>query len=285
MCVGTRSCGAIGIFFGFNLHVHVWPVWAICVPPFHTDGLAVLFACRNGAERSSEMINVKLTASVGKMGANKPADVKILQTCLGAIKVKMKPLYKGKVDGKAGKDLIEAICCFQQMEKIKPTGKASPGDQTMSKLKMRTPSSVKLPSDAAMQQAGVAQKVNSAVNATVKEVTSAAPLPPEDAKALAKIIQDAGKLGIALKMKDFRLTEGGRIRIELEQMAVSGVPLDTSTAAKSDLAKKVTAIVQRSSRWIGGSSSNLVFMTLPVDPTLQAGLTPTETGSGSDTGL
>ena len=206
-------------------------------------------------------VQFKLTGSVGKMGANKPADVKIIQACLGGIKVKARPLYKGKSDGKAGKDLIDAICAFQGAEKIRPSGKIMPGDQTTSKLKIRTPSSVQMPREASMSNAAVAARVKSAVALVGKEIRSEAPLPLEEAKALEKIITAASKQGIALALHSFEVTDQGRFKVELKETSVAGLAMDQSTRGRRETASIVTKIVQQNSRWIGGSSSNLVFTT------------------------
>ena len=185
-------------------------------------------------------VQFKLSGSVGKMGANKPADVKIIQACLSGIKVKMKPLYRGKADGKAGKDLIDAICAFQGAEKIKPSGKIMPGDSTTSKLKMRTPSAVSGQLQAAMigtvqsgPSMGTQAKVASATASTATAIKSKSPIPKQQAEALAKIISNLGKKGVPLTQGKTDITDDGRFGVDLS-INTSALP----TAARTDEAMK-----------------------------------------------
>lgn len=185
-------------------------------------------------------VQFKLSGSVGKMGANKPADVKIIQACLSGIKVKMKPLYKGKADGKAGKDLIDAICAFQGAEKIKPSGKIMPGDSTSSKLKTRTPSAVSGQLQAAMigtaqsgPSMGTQAKVASATASTAASIKTKSPIPKPQAEALAKAIGNLGKKGVPLTQGKTDITDDGRFGVELS-INTSALP----TAARTNDALK-----------------------------------------------
>ena len=166
-------------------------------------------------------VQFKLSGSVGRMGANKPADVKIIQACLGGIKVKARPLYKGKADGKAGKDLIDAICAFQGAEKIRPSGKIMPGDSTTSKLKVRTPSAISGQLQAAMigsVQTGAASvsqtRVAAAAGKTATTLKAKSPLPQAQAEALAKLVSNLGRKGVPLTQGKTDITDDGRFSVE-----------------------------------------------------------------------
>lgn len=197
------------------------------------------------------MVQFKPSGSVGKMGANKPADVKIIQAYLGGIKVKARPLYKGKADGKAGKDLIDAICTFQGAEKIKPTGKIMPGDSTTSKLKMHTPSAVSGQLQAAMigtvqsgPSIGTQWKVHSIANRTATALKAKSPVPKQHAEALAKLIATLGKKGVPLTQGRTDITDDGRFGVEL---AVNRSALPTA-ARTNDVLKQIAETVRETFR-------------------------------------
>ena len=190
-------------------------------------------------------VQFKLSGSVGKMGANKPADVKIIQACLGGIKVKGRPLYKGKADGKAGKDLIDAICTFQGADKIKPSGKITPGDSTASKLKMRTPPAVSGQLQAAMigtaqsdPAIGTQAKVATTSANTATSIKTKSPIPKAQAEALAKIISNLGKKGVPLTQGKTDITDDGRFGVDL---SINSSALPTA-ARTSDALKRMQEV-------------------------------------------
>lgn len=56
----------------------------------------------------------------------------------------MKPLWDPKkLDGKSSRELVAAIECFQQMERLPVTGKAEPAGRSISQLKYRLPGQVR----------------------------------------------------------------------------------------------------------------------------------------------
>ena len=193
---------------------------------------------------------------------DKTADVMVVQTCLAGIKVKMKPLYKSKVDGKAGKNLINAICTFQENEKIKPTGKIMPGDQTVSKLKMRTPSSVKptaLPMGGAAKP-GNTSKAKEMARKAANTINDNTTLPPEDKSSLIKAIQAAGDEGIPVSLKEVRITNGGRFEVELA-IDKAALPSGHDQSLTKSLAEKVSAHIAKSTRWSSGQAGTLIYKT------------------------
>ena len=221
-------------------------------------------------------VQFKLSGSVGKMGANKPADVTVVQTCLANIKVKMKPLFKGRVDGKASKDLIDAICTFQANEKIKPSGKMMPGDQTVSKLKMRTPSAVKptaLPMGGAAKP-GNTSKAKELTRKAADQIKRVSSLPADDAASLAKAVMAAGEEGIPVNLTKVEVTTDSRFQVTLE-IAKTALPTTDSSLIKS-FAEKVSAHIAKSTRWSSGQSGTLVYKTAHAVPGLKPGAVPSE---------
>jgi len=70
-----------------------------------------------------------------------PADVKLVQSALAAIKPlgKPNPHYKGSVDGRCGPLTISAISSFQSANHISATGRIEPISQTLRTLTEKTP--------------------------------------------------------------------------------------------------------------------------------------------------
>lgn len=86
------------------------------------------------------MLKFSLTKAVGKgvIGAS-VSDVEILQRIFAKLKgPDRKPLYSGRIDGKAGPKTIAAIACYQQAKGVKVTGKVETMGQTINKLKMES---------------------------------------------------------------------------------------------------------------------------------------------------
>ncbi len=219
-------------------------------------------------------INMKLSGSVGKMGANKTMDVMAVQPCLSNIKVKMKPLFKGRVDGKAGQDLIDAICVFQANEKIKPSGKMMPDDQTVSKLKMRTPSSVKptaLPMGGAAKP-GNTSKAKELARRAADQIKRVSSLPVDDAASLAKAVMAAGEDGIPVSLSKVEVTTDSKFQVTLE-IAKATLPSSDPSFIKS-LAEKVSVYIAKSTRWSSGHAGTLTYKTMRAYDGLQSKAKP-----------
>ena len=166
------------------------------------------------------MHSFTLTRAVGKgiHGAN-PVDVKTIQSLLSVNKDRGRPYYAGKLDSKVGPKTIAAITAFQTKERLPVTGCVKPGDPTVQRLKIRTPSTAK----AQVQQATATASLNSAQGKSkLQQITRItcqdimkAPLPAKEAKALADQVQKLGQQGVPVKLGPVDLTQDGRFKVTL----------------------------------------------------------------------
>ena len=208
---------------------------------------------------------MKISKSVGKgcFGTSQH-DVLIVQTALASIKEKNKPHYSGKIDGKVGPKTEAAIADFQCCNGIKATGKVESYGPTISKLRQKTPMSVKnrlsggIATPASASNTAMA-KVMDTARKTADQIRRREPLPKREAEALATIVMEAAGVGVPLLYKKTDISSDGRFVAEFD---IAPFALATECAGgdyKTKIIRKVSQFVGKYGTWQMGPSNSLKY--------------------------
>ncbi|MEE8371059.1 MAG: hypothetical protein V3R73_02850 [Sphingomonadales bacterium] len=157
---------------------------------------------------------MRLTASVGRMGANKKHDIAVVQAALMNAKVGIngKPFWKGPIDGKTSKAFYDAITAYQVALKVSP---ANGTIQTICPTVSKTKNALKMGmrdlralKDTAIVYVPVMGEREAEKQA--KETIKAAPFPNREAKSIAAVQSITGKnTGLAMtRSRDFIGSDG-----------------------------------------------------------------------------
>ena len=212
------------------------------------------------------MLKFSLSQSVGKGAIGTPAaDAEIIQRIFSKMKdSKLKPLYQGRIDGKAGPKTIAAIACYQAARRIKVTGKVEPIGQTISKLKMESIPGLQADLDAAkftVSKTNVpASQVPKLPSAQKQQATfeidkfeKSAPVRESEAKILASALRSLMKSGILVVPAFLDANPSGHITVELEAL----YPKPKNANEQSALATSIKTALQGKVGWTFQAGSKL----------------------------
>ena len=204
-------------------------------------------------------LSISRTVGKGRPGASE-ADITLIQCCLQAIKVKTKfglrSLYPGKVDGKVGQKMIDAICAFHRMIGEPEKGYIEPHGSCFKQLVKHVPSGVKasiastsIGVDHGTGRSGANQKTVRMSEGAARDAATKSPLPPKEAEGLAALIRAAAQKNVALVHSGTGVTRDGRFSTQFKVNSAAA-PIRLPVGKLNELAAiSLKALASQSTTW------------------------------------
>ena len=208
---------------------------------------------------------VYISKPLGRNAFGDKHDIAAIQAALKNIKIRNKPIWPGRIDGRKTKNLEEAIAIFQAAHRIKVTGKVEPRGPTITAMTRALPRN--LANMRGLKGTCVVFVPTKGAREADQEarVTQAkAPLPDKEARGLATIIKKAGReLGICLGRKRDFVTPEGRFATELAPVGLKWIdPSSGRVATLNNPPREAMATILRlvpsGPEWQPGTASDLV---------------------------
>ncbi len=225
---------------------------------------------------------VYISKPLGRNAFGDKHDIAAIQAALKNIKIRNKPIWPGRIDGRKTKDLEEAIAIFQAAHRIKITGKVEPRGPTITAMTRALPRShaglrgLKGTCIVVAATMGAREADQEARNTQTK-----APFPDKEARALAAIQIKAGReLGICLERKRDFVTREGRFATELAPMGLKWIdPSSGRLATLNNPPREAIAamlrVIPSSTEWKAGAAGKLECHSTRLVPALNGVGQPT----------
>ena len=207
---------------------------------------------------------VYISRPLGRNAFGEKHDIAAIQAALKNIKIRNKPIWPGRIDGRKTKDLEEAIAIFQMTHRIKVTGKVEPRGPTITAMTRALPRNLanmrglKGTCVVFVPTMGAREAEQEARNTQSK-----APFPDKETRGLATIIKKAGReLGICFGRKRDFVTPQGRFATELAPMGLKWIdPSSGRVATLNNPPREAIAtmlrVIPSSPEWQPGPAGKL----------------------------